>query len=325
MSVAAYIVKDLLESITLDARDFVTHGWMLVRNLVITSNFAFGLAVLYLMFFAVRVKLGMAQLREAVPKIGVVIVTLAVATGYGFFNGIVYDLFAVQPLRFGETIAGISSNGGSLGARLDLVLTQGFEAGYSIMSAGGFTDIAPFVFGFIVWLATLIVVGWVALYIAISQFTVACLLVLFPFFIPLSFFQMTRGFLANYLNALFTAALLPVLTLVVTAFFLHFVEARVVLLAASPDAAAVEIGGFLLAVLVMCGVLFFTPQVAAQLGGGASLSSMGVVNAAAGFVAKRFNPAPKRFVSRDPQFDGKQRTATRDFAYLRSLFRRGSK
>lgn len=323
MSVAAFIVKDLLDSVSVDARDFAMHGWMIVRNLVITSNFAAGLAVLYLMAFAYRVKTGQAQFREAMPKAIVVVVTLSIATGYGFFNGIVYDLFAVQPLRFGETVAGISSGGGSLGSRLDVVLTQGFEAGYSIMATGGFTDIAPFVFGFTVWIATLIVVMWVALYIAAAQFFIACLLVLFPFFVPLSFFQLTRGFVANYLNALFTAALLPVLTLVVTAFFLHFVEARVALLAVAPDAAAVEIGAFLLNVLVMCGVLFMTPQIAAQIGGGASLSAMGVVNAAAGAVAKRFNPPTKRFVSSNEEFDGKQRTALRDFAYLRSLFKRG--
>jgi TrbL/VirB6 plasmid conjugal transfer protein len=317
------VIQFLLETIQADALRFMQSGWLTVRNLVITSNYATGLAALYLLFYAWRVMFGQARLSEVLPKLFVVVITLGVATGYQFFNGPIYNTLAVEPMHFGEQLAGISAGGG-LGSRLDLLMNQGFDGAYSIMAVGGWTDIAPVIFGLLVWLSTLLVVGMCAAYIAIAQFTIAALLVLFPLFVPLAFFQLTRGYLQNYINALITAALIPILTLLVAAFFLSQVESRVTLLVASPDAAAFEIAGYLVTCLILFAMLLTIPSLAAQLGGGAALSTMGVVGAAAGFIANRFNPALKRYAS-GKGFEGRQRTAARDLAYLTRAFRRKPK
>lgn len=180
-------------------------------------------------------------------------------------------------------IPGLSTT--STGTALDNALAKGLDVGTRYTDAMSMLEpiigLALFIQALIVWLLTLILVGYAAALILLAKIALSVVLGVGPLFIALLLFEPTRnfftGWLAQALNSLFTYVIAVAFVALGIAFFVASADASLSVL--TPGAApkfrhlvpTVLVGGAVFVGLMQANAI------AAALAGGIQVSTMGAV------------------------------------------------
>ncbi len=283
----------MLESI-LDATDaaidtFVFDAWVSFN--AAANDWITGLMVLfviimgYLMLIG-RLQLSLADLFPRLFKLGFIYVLV---TNVALLISIVFRLFTDIPEAIATSL--LTTAGGSaagINASVGDIYDRGLQSAALLWNNGGLTNPGPILLAAVVWLVTLLTVGYVTFLLMLAKLAIAVLLALAPFFLLLTLFDASRPLFEGWLRQVITFALIPVLTyamllLIIT--ILDAASAPLMIAASAGTASLTQIAPF---ALVMAAAFLLSTQVlgwAGGVAGGFSLSTMGAYGRAMGGAA----------------------------------------
>ncbi len=293
----------MLESI-LDATDaavgtFVFDAWNAfnaVANDWITAMMILFVTVMGYLILIGRLNLALSDLFPRVFKLGFIYVLI---TNVGLLITLVFRLFTDVPESVATALlvtAGGDSDG--INASVGLIYDRGLQSAALLWNNGGLTNVGPILLAGVVWLVTLLTVGYVTFLLMLAKLAVAVLLALAPFFIVLYLFDATRPIFEGWVRQTLSFALIPVFTysmLLLIISILDTASAPLINAATAGTASLTQIAPF---ALVMAAAFLLSQQImgwAAGVAGGFSLSSFSAygrtLSGAAGLAGKGANRA----------------------------------
>jgi type IV secretion system protein VirB6 len=214
-------------------------------------------------------------LTDAVKRVLFLVVVVTLATQWSYFSLFGYDVFTTGPAKM---IAAVTHGAVDPSALLDQVFEKGIRAGYRLMQEGGWSDMGLVVIGAVVVAGTVITVGYSLFLIVLAKIALAILLGLAPLFLLFLLFNATRDFFAQWLRQLFNFALIPVLVFGVSAVMLKFVDASLTRLETATTSRLGEVTFLLLIGFILVMLLRQVMGIAAGLGGGIQLATLGMTS-----------------------------------------------
>ena len=225
-------------------------------------------------------------LLEGMGKFLVLTLVLGLAAYPGALIGYIYPFFFEAPFKLAALLPAapgstISTDPHSVYSALDTILSDGFTAATEI--AGGPGWFAPTFFGLAVILITCFFVIYAAFLLILAKLALALLLGFTPLFLVLMLFQTTRGLFERWLGMLFNYSLIPLLTLAICGFSVSWVNHQLnTLVTKGVTAGAADVAAYVLAGSIAFLLLLQVTTIAASIGGGLGLSSVGFMSAAYG-------------------------------------------
>ncbi len=213
---------------------------------------------------------------EGAVRLLKIVVVFGVGLRLWLYHDVLVDTFFVAPAQFAARLVGAADPV----VIIDTIWDRGGTVAGELWDKGG---VLSGDLGFYIAAAAIYaLVGFVCVYamflMALSRIALAVLLALGPLFIVLALFDATRRFFEAWLHELANYALVSILTVMVAALLLDFVEAYAVQVAAR-GAAIVTVDALNLAVAAGLVVLVLRQvlPIAARLAGGLALSGLGTV------------------------------------------------
>jgi type IV secretion system protein VirB6 len=198
-----------------------------------------------------------------------------VATSWGYFHVLVYDLFVNGP----DSLIAALTNGDTSKTGLDKVFETGFKSANKIFQTSNWFDIAQLTIAAFIILITTIAVGYALFLLILAKFALAIILAIGALFVMMYLFNATKGLFASWVNACLNYALIPVLAYGVLHLILKIFKVYTDKLAAATASGPItfdDVPGFFLFGFVCIAILWQVPAMAAGLAGGLSLSTGGV-------------------------------------------------
>jgi type IV secretion system protein VirB6 len=220
-------------------------------------------------------------LTDAVKRIVLMAVVVMLATQWAYFSIFCYDVLTTGPAKM---IAAVTHGAANPTALLDQVFDKGVRAGYGLMQEGGWSDLGMVVVGALVTFGTVAMVGYALFLIVLAKITLAVLLGLAPLFLLFLLFDATREFFGQWLRQLFNFALIPVLVFAVTALMLQFVDSSLSRLESADTSRLGEVTFVLLIGFILVMLMRQIMGIAAGLGGGVQLATLGMTARLSGFM-----------------------------------------
>ena len=218
------------------------------------------------------------QVDEPIMTAAVRLLKLVAVFGIGLrlwmYHDLIVDTFFTAPAQLAAQLVGASDPV----TIVDTIWDRGGSAAGNLWDKGGLlSGDVGFYFAAI---AIYALVGLVCVYtmflMTLSRVALAVLLALGPLFIVLTLFDSTRRFFDSWLHELANYALVTILTVLVAALMLDFVEAYAAQTAARGSAIlTVDALNLLLASALVALVLRQVLPIAARLAGGSALSTFG--------------------------------------------------
>ncbi len=237
-----------------------------VRNMLIITTILFGISMM----------MGWVEypIRQFAKNAFKIITVLALAFNWVFFDVLIYNLFTNSPDEIGTIIldavgagpaANISSQVGSL-------LEDGIIASGAAFASDGF--FMPYVLGALIFIAILIICGFVLALLVLSKVAMTCVLALGPIFIIFLLFDGTRQMFASWIQQILNFGFIAILTYIVMAFFVQMLQTSInAIPLGEPELQ--HIAPLCLVGFVATFVLSQIPGIASGLAGGVQVSTMG--------------------------------------------------
>jgi type IV secretion system protein VirB6 len=241
------------------------------------------LAVLLYGFAIIRGLLQTPML-EGISKFLVLTMVLGLAAYPGLLIGNVYPFFFEAPFHLASLLPGApgsatSNDPTTVYTALDNILSNGFQTATDI-AADGSGWFTPYAFAATIILLTILFVAYAAFLLVLSKIALALLLGFTPLFLVLMLFSATRGLFERWLGMLFNYSLIPLLTLAVCGFSISWVKRQLdKLMLAGADPTASDVAAFALAGAIAFLLLLQITTIAASIGGGFGLSTVGFLSA----------------------------------------------
>lgn len=214
------------------------------------------------------------------------IVMLAVIFGVGLhlwlYNTLLVDTFYKAPQQLAAAVVGASDPVQTI----DGIWNAGGAVADQLFRDGDLSHLGYFLAGVVIWVLVGLLCVYTMFLLALSSVALSVLLALGPLFITLLLFDATRRFFEAWLAQLANYALITILTIMVAALMLHLVKSYAQQTAALGT--AINTVDALNMLLVTVLVFLFMRQimpVAGGLAGGVTLSTLGAVSRATGWVA----------------------------------------
>lgn len=206
-------------------------------------------------------------------------IVVSLSTRWDIFAVWIYD---VATNGTNKLIAAVSNNTLNPQAQLSNVFDQGMNAALQLFQAGGLRAWLPYLLGAGVYLATLLAVGYALFLLVLSKLALAVLLAIAPLFLLLLLFNATRNFFTSYTGQVINYALIPVFVYGLLALALAIIELALSQFnSASPTVGALSVSSYVVLTEVIVFVLLMQVKgMAASLGGGLQLSTMGAIGSA---------------------------------------------
>lgn len=237
--------------------------------------------ILYVALFGVLVWYGALRLTmgQVVKHLFTATAVFVLATSWGAFATLIYDLFNGVP----DALAGALAGGGtSASDALGRVFDQGIEAARVVWQQAGPMDLTLALVGAIVFVGTVLMTGAALVLVILAKLGLAVLLALGPIFIMLYLFNATRSFFEGWIRQLANFSLLIVLTFGVLALILKIVEPATAAFAAKGASVQLSDTAQYLLMAVVSGFLFaLVPGFASGVVGGFALHASSALAAAA--------------------------------------------
>lgn len=212
-------------------------------------------------------------LSDAVKRVVFMAVIVMLATQWSAFSLYGYEVFTAGPAKIIAAVTGGAVNPTHL---LDQVFDKGVRAGFGLMQEGGWNDLGMVVIGGLVAFGTIVMVGYSAFLIVLAKVALAILLGLAPLFLFFLLFNATRDFFSQWLRQLFNFAFVPVLVFAVSALMLAFVDASLTRLESATTSRLGEVTFLLLVGFILVMLMRQVLGIAAGLGGGIQLATLGM-------------------------------------------------
>ena len=212
-------------------------------------------------------------LTDAVKRVVSMAVVVMLATQWSYFSIFGYDVFTAGPAKL---IAAMTHGAMDPASLLDQVFDKGVRAGYALMQEGGWSDMGLVVIGALVAFGTVVVVGYSLFLIVLAKIALAILLGLAPLFLLFLLFNATRDFFGQWLRQIFNFALIPVLVFGMSAVMLKFVDSSLTRLEVATTSRLGEVTFLLLIGFILVMLLRQVMGIAAGLGGGIQLATLGM-------------------------------------------------
>jgi len=273
----------VLESI-LDATDaavgtFIFDAWIsfnAVANDWITAMMILFVVVMGYLILIGRLNLSLGELFPRLFKLGFIYVLV---TNVGLLIGIVFTLFTDVPESIATALL-VTSGGdaGGINASVGLIYDRGLQSAALLWNNGGLTSPGPILLAAVVWLITLLTVGYVTFLLMLAKLAVAVLLALAPFFILLYLFDATRPIFEGWVRQLLAFALIPIFTYAMLLLIISILDTASAPLISAASAGTASLTQIAPYALVMAAAFLLAQQImgwAAGVAGGFSLSSLG--------------------------------------------------
>ncbi len=240
------------------------------------------LLIIYLALWGIAHLLGQIDepLRDGIRRIIKVVLIISFALNIGLYSGTIVNLLFGAPEQISSVVTGTAPTS----AVLDNLLAKGFMLGWTTWEKGGIvSNLGMYVVALMVWIATIIVLGYAAFLLLFSKLAMAVLLALGPLFITLLLFSTTQKFFEMWLAQVVNYGFLMIFSIALTQLLLGLSESLLNSVVASSAAFGISIEDAISLVLVS--VISFlilrqAPQIAMGLGGGVALATQGFVGAA---------------------------------------------
>jgi type IV secretion system protein VirB6 len=273
-------VVDTLNLVDATVKPYTITAW---SNVAAANATALRLMlILYVALFGVFVWYGALQLTmgQIVRHLFTAIAVFVLATSWGAFATLLYDVFTHGP----DALAGALAGGGA-GASdaLGRVFDQGIEAARVVWQQAGPMDLTLALVGAIVFIGTVLMTGAALVLVVLAKLALAVLLALGPVFIMLYLFSATRGFFEGWIRQLANFSMLIVLTFGVLALILKIIEPATAMFAVKGASIQLLDTAQFLLLAVVAGFLFaLVPGFSAGVVGGFALHASSALAAAAG-------------------------------------------
>lgn len=230
--------------------------------------------VVYVAMFGIGVLQGTLSmtLKEASRHILKALIIFQLATNWGTFTTLFYNVFTNGPEKLTSALIGSQDPT----QKLEEVFSTGVEAARQINNKAGTWDVAQMLLALLILIATVLMTGVALFLIVLSKLGLAVLLSLAPLFISLALWKGTQGIFQGWINYLINCAMIPVVTFAFLGLILALMEAPMASIKQSGEnLTMVSIIPYLLtgsvAILLYSQVL----RISASLGGGVTFSAMG--------------------------------------------------
>lgn len=243
--------------------------------------------ILYVMLWGFAMYRGLIQepILDGAFRLMRVGIILYFATNLGAYSSQISDNLVALP----DYLAGVMGGSGMVDSSklaLDKILTDSINLGASYWEMGSIlSNPGPFFYALMIWISTLICVGYAAFLMILSKVMLALLMAIGPAFILLLMFEGTKRFFDAWMGQAINYAL-------VSAFAVGVIKLLFgMYLNAADGAVAPAIGGDVgiqnfLSMLLMSGICFLALMqvngLASALGGGVAVSTLGAVSWAMG-------------------------------------------
>lgn len=219
------------------------------------------------------------------------LLVLALATQWNAFFMFVYSMVTNLPSDIAGQIMQAASN--SLGtqsqaatvASANTLLGQFYDRSLTVysnlMEGAGWGHLALFIYAGAVWLGALIFTGYAAMLIILAKLAVAIILAVGPVFILLYIFHDTRKLFEGWLRALLNYAIVPIFVYGLLALLLAIATPPLAYLETHSgvyDQLTTAVGPFVITTFIATLLLMQVMNIAANITGGVSLSTMGAVS-----------------------------------------------
>ncbi len=283
----------MLESI-LDATDaaidtFVFDAWVSFN--AAANDWITGLMVLFVIILGYLMLIGRLQLSLAdlFPKLFKLAFIYVLVTNVALLISIVFSLFTDVPEAIATALL-TTADGSATGINtsVGVIYDRGLQSAALLWNNGGLTNPGPILLAAVVWLVTLLTVGYVTFLLMLAKLAVAVLLALAPFFLLLYLFDASRPLFEGWLRQVITFALIPVLTYAMLLLIITILDAASAPLIAAASAGTASLTQIAPFALVMAAAFLLSTQVlgwAGGVAGGFSLSTMGAYGRAMGGAA----------------------------------------
>jgi len=234
------------------------------------------LGVIYVMLWGYLHLRG--QVDEPIMTAAVRLLTLVVVFGVGLrlwlYHSLIVDTFFTAPAQLAAQLVGAADPV----TLIDTIWDRGGAAAGMLWDKGGVLsgDVGFYFAAIAIYALVGVVCVYTMFLISLSRIALAVLLAVGPIFIVLTLFDSTRRYFDAWLQELANYALVTVLTVMVTALMLDFVEAYAAQTAARGDGIlTVDALNLLLVCALVALVLQQVMPIAARLAGGGTLSTLG--------------------------------------------------
>ena len=262
-------VVDTLQLVDATVKPYTVTAWSNVASANASSLRL--MLILYIALFGTLVWYGALRLTMAqvVKHLLTATAVFVLATTWGVFSVLFYDLFNQSP----DALAGALAGGGTTASdALGRVFDQGVDAARVVWQQAGPTDLTLVLVGLAVFAGTVLMTGAALVLIILAKLAMAVLLALGPVFIMLYLFGPTRGFFEGWIRQLANFVLLIVLTFGVLALILKIIEPSTAAFAAKGASVQLRDTAQYLLLAVIAGFLFaLIPGFAAGIVGGFAL------------------------------------------------------
>lgn len=275
----ANFIVDTLHLVDATVKPYTVDAW---TNVASANQASLRLMlVLYVALFGILVWFGALRLSmgQVVKHLVTAVAVFVLATNWGAFSTVFYDVFTSAP----DALAGSLAGGGSTASdALGRVFDQGVEASRTVWQQAGPTDLTLVLVGLSVFVGTILMTGAALVLIILAKLAMAVLLALGPVFVMFYLFSATRGFFDGWIRQLANFALLVVLTFGVLALILKIIEPSTNAFVAKGSAVQLQDTAQYLLMAVIAGFLFaLVPGFAAGVVGGFALHASSAMALAA--------------------------------------------
>ncbi len=234
----------------------------------------------------------------------------------------VYPFFARGPFELAGLLPAAPPHLGGWGglidettiySRLDEVLETAFVTAGGMIAESGWTNPIPAILALMILIATLLMVGMGAFLIVVAKMAIALLVGLSPIFLISLLFKTTRGLFERWLGLLFNYSLIPILALALMSFGTQWMVRQLEVLVAMGSVPSVaDAAIYTLAAIISFLLMLQIPQMAATIGGGLALSTMGAAGSVGSAARRQIQRIGGAKRGRDSDQDRKNREAQRD-------------
>lgn len=206
-------ITDTLASVDNVIGQFVQTGYTnLVSNNMTVITLAMTAYVVWMGYQFMMHKLPLDL--SAVSRLLLLIVVYALLNEYTLFQTFFYNIFTNEPGELIKTIVASDPSSGMKGQgvndALNKVYSQGMTAAGTLFAKGGLYNLQCYLFGALVFAATLLCCLVALAYMIYAKMALAVMLVLAPIFLLFLLWESTRELFNKWIQSVFNYAMIPV-------------------------------------------------------------------------------------------------------------------
>lgn len=281
--------------------DSICDEWVLTKAAAVIQAItpvSTSLLIIYIAFFGLAMMRGKVEepIQDAAGRIAKIGIIVGMALSLGNYQHYVYSFLWNTPDQMARVLSGTTklSQVGVLDAMYDAGMSVGDKAWAKMGLSEGFAgNLAYFFTALVAYASTLLLTGYDAVLMILAKIALSILLAIGPICIVLVLFQATQKFFESWLGLAMNFVFLSILAAAATSFCNSLTGNFLTDLASVEGVNLRAVLQMLLLAVMSAVVLAQIPSLASSLGGGAALTTMGVVGAAGKKAAGQFKRQPR--------------------------------